>query len=70
MKPKRNDNGNDGPEELNQKELAAIKRLMILLLLKLGAKQEEVAVALQLDRSTISRWFKGLELKKLDLLKK
>lgn len=36
-------------------ELAAIKRLMILLLVKAGASQEEVSIALQVDRSVVSR---------------
>lgn len=36
-------------------ELATIKRLLALLLLKAGASQEELGLALQLDQSGVSR---------------
>ncbi len=37
------------------KELIAIKRLLVLLLLKLGTSQEELGLGLQLDVSNVSR---------------
>lgn len=37
------------------RELDAIKRLLTLLLIKSGTKQEEISVALQVDTSTVSR---------------
>ena len=42
-------------------ELAAIKRLMVFTLLWQGATQEQVATALDIDRSQVSRMFpKGI----------
>jgi hypothetical protein len=60
---------NDKEVNPNEKELVAIKRLLILLLLKLGAKNEEIGVALQLDRTTIGKWFKDIEIEKISLNK-
>jgi len=43
------------------KELEAIKRLMVFTLLWQGATQEQVASALNIDRSQVSRMFpKGI----------
>lgn len=67
-KPKRG-TMNDKVVDPNEKELIAIKKLLVLLLLKIGAKQDEIGAALQLDQSTISKWFKGLEIQKIDLKK-
>lgn len=39
------------------KELDAIKRLLILMLLKAGASQGEIAKALQMDQGNFSRTF-------------
>ena len=47
------------------KELEEIKRLLVLLLLKLGASQNEIASALKVDRSMISRMFPKGIIKKL-----
>lgn len=52
--PRKNENG-----ELVE-ELGSIKRLLALVALKLGATQEEVAVALNLDRSRVSRMLPGI----------
>jgi DNA-directed RNA polymerase specialized sigma subunit len=40
-----------------EKELDSIKKLIVFLLLKAGADQEEVGIVLKIDQSTISRWF-------------
>lgn len=47
-----------------EKELDSIKKLLVLLLLKAGATQDEVGGALGIDRSTISRWFPGIKIHK------
>lgn len=39
------------------RELASIKKLIILFLLKAGVKQGEVSKALSVDQSTVSRMF-------------
>ena len=44
-------------------ELGAIKRLLTLLLIKAGTSQEEVAVALQTDRSVVSRMVPARKIK-------
>jgi predicted transcriptional regulator len=41
-------------------ELTAIKRLMMLALLKSGVTQKEIAVALGVDQSQVSRMLPGL----------
>ncbi len=41
-------------------ELVSIKRLLVLSLLRSGASQKQVAAALGLDRSQVSRMFAGL----------
>jgi hypothetical protein len=45
------------------KELEDIKRLLILLLLKGGASQGDVASALQMDQGNFSRMFPARKLK-------
>jgi DNA-directed RNA polymerase specialized sigma subunit len=40
-----------------EKELDSIKKLIVFLLLKAGASQEEVGTVLEIDQSTISKWF-------------
>ena len=44
-------------------ELGAIKRLLTLLLVKAGTSQEEVSVALQTDRSVVSRMLPARKVK-------
>ncbi len=39
------------------KELDAIKRLLILMLIKAGASQGEIAMALHTDQANVSRMF-------------
>ena len=53
-------------ESASLDELRAIKRLVALLALKLGATQEEVAVALNVDRSRVSRMLPGIRPTKRD----
>lgn len=52
----------DGAELI--KELRNIKRLLGLLALKMGATQEEVGLALNLDRSGVSRMLPGVRTSK------
>ena len=47
-----------------EKELESIKRLLVLLLMKAGATQDEVGAALEKDRSRVSRMFEGIKIKK------
>lgn len=60
---------NNKVNDSNARELMAIKKLLVLLLLKIGTKQEEIGGALQLDRTTISKWFKDIEIEKICLNK-
>lgn len=46
-------------------ELDAVKRLLTLLLLKAGASQGEIAMALQVDQSKVSRMFPARKVKPL-----
>jgi len=46
---------NTNPQTPTEKELDAIKRLLILFLIKTGTSQEELALALQIERSGVSR---------------
>ena len=50
--PKRKKNAVNDPIV---KELGAVKRLLALLLLKAGASQDEIALALQIDQADVSR---------------
>jgi len=56
------------PTDPVEKDLDAIKRLLIVLLLKLGTSQGEVAKALQTQQSEVSRMFSAGQVRKLDLL--
>ncbi|WP_316219243.1 hypothetical protein [Bradyrhizobium sp. SZCCHNR2026] len=47
------------------KELNDIKRLMMLLLLKLGASPDEIALALQVDASLIRKTIPSRKVKKI-----
>ena len=49
-----------------QAELDSIKRLLKLLLLKAGTPQGEIAIALDVDRSAVSRMFQARKVKKFD----
>lgn len=49
-----------------QAELDSIKRLLILLLLKAGTPQGEIATALDVDPSAVSRMFPARKVKKFD----
>jgi ParB-like chromosome segregation protein Spo0J len=51
-------------DDLLQKELDSIKRLLVLLLLKAGATQREIGSALGLDQATVSRMFPGEKIRK------
>ena len=47
------------------KELSEIKRLMVLLLLKLGSTSEEIALALQVDSSAVRKLIPARQVKKI-----
>jgi hypothetical protein len=47
------------------KELNDIKRLLVLLLLKLGSTSEEIALALQVDSSVVRRLIPARQVKKI-----
>lgn len=49
-----------------QAELDSIKRLLTLLLVKAGTPQGEIAMALDVDRSVVSRMFAARKVKKFD----
>lgn len=51
-------------------ELDAIKRLLVLLLAKIGASQIEIAAALDIDRSNVSRLLPSRKIQVLDFIKK
>ena len=48
------------------KELDAIKRLLILSLIKAGASQREIAMALHTDQANVSRMFPARKVKRFD----
>jgi predicted transcriptional regulator len=52
------------PEDPTLKELDAIKRLLILLLVKAGAAQGEIAMALDVDQAAVSRMFPARKVKR------
>ncbi len=52
-----------------QKELEGIKRLLILLLVKLGATSQEIGGALKVDGSAVRRLVPTGKVKKIELLK-
>jgi hypothetical protein len=47
------------------KQLEDIKRLLVLLLMKLGSPSEEIALALQVDSSAVRRLIPGRKVKKI-----
>lgn len=47
------------------KHLEDVKRLLVLLLLKLGSTSEEVALAMQVDSSVIRRMIPARQVKKI-----
>lgn len=48
------------------RELDAIKRLLILILIKSGASQGEIAMALHTDQANVSRMFPARKVKRFD----
>ena len=50
------------------KELDGIKRLLILALIKAGASQGEIAMALHTDQANVSRMFPARKVKRFDPL--
>jgi hypothetical protein len=48
-----------------ERQLEDLKRLLILLLMKLGSTSEEIAMALQVDASLIRRAIPGRKVKKI-----
>jgi hypothetical protein len=55
---------NRSEEDPTLKELRAIKRVLALIALKQGATHEEIGVALQVDRSVVSRMLPGVRAKR------
>ena len=47
------------------KQLEDIKRLLVLLLIKLGSQSEEIALALQVDSSAVRKLIPGRKVKKI-----
>lgn len=52
-----------------QVELDAIKRLLTLLLIKAGTPQGEIAMALGVDQSVVSRMFPARKVKRFEVVK-
>jgi len=50
-------------------ELDAVKRLLILFLVKAGAPQGEIAMALGVDQSSVSRMFPARKVKRFEAVK-
>jgi DNA-binding MarR family transcriptional regulator len=48
-----------------EQELVAIKRLLVVLLYKLGSQQAEVASALQMDQADLSRMLPARKIKSI-----
>ena len=59
MAKKTSKNTAAGDEDPVVKELVDIKRLMVLALLRDGAKQDEIAAALGISQPSVSRMFPG-----------
>jgi predicted transcriptional regulator len=55
---------NTNPQTPTEKELDAIKRLLMLFLIKRGATQEELALALKMDQADVSRMMPTSKIKK------
>lgn len=49
----------------NDKQLEDVKRLLVLLLLKLGSTSDEIALALQVDSSVVRRMIPARQVKKI-----
>ncbi|WP_315831742.1 hypothetical protein [Bradyrhizobium prioriisuperbiae] len=47
------------------KQLEDIKRLLVLLLMKLGSSSDEIALALSVDSSAVRRLIPGRKIKKI-----
>lgn len=47
------------------KQLEDIKRLLVLLLMKIGSSSEEIALALQVDSSVVRKLIPGRKVKKI-----
>jgi transcription initiation factor IIE alpha subunit len=54
------------PQTPTEKELDAIKRLLMLFLIKTGVTQDEMALALQMDQADISRILPTRNIKKYE----
>ena len=52
------------PQDPMLKELDGIKRLLILFLIKSGASQGEIAMALHTDQANVSRMFPARKVKR------
>jgi transcriptional regulator len=57
-------NKKKNPQDSTLRELDAIKRLLILLLIKSGASQGEIAMALHTDQANVSRMFPARRVKR------
>lgn len=53
---------------MKEKELESIKRLLILLLLKLGASSEEIGSALGVDSSVVRKMLPIRSIKKIEFI--
>ena len=54
------------PQDPTLKELDGIKRLLILMLIKAGASQGEIAMALHTDQANVSRMFPARKVKRFE----
>ena len=54
------------PQDPTLKELDGIKRLLILMLIKAGASQGEIAMALHTDQANVSRMFPARKVKRFN----
>jgi hypothetical protein len=66
MDQKSNARPQKDPTILMLRELAAIKRLLAVLLMKAGTPQSEIAAALQLDQGDLSRMLPARQFKPFD----
>jgi hypothetical protein len=51
--------------DASDRQLDDIKRLLVLLLMKLGSASEEIALALQVDSSAVRKLIPGRKVKKI-----
>ncbi len=56
---------NSKPNDPVERELVAIKRLLVTLLYKLGAKGKEISIALKMDKSDTSRMLPARKIKSI-----